>query len=233
MSRRKKKSVLSFPIVNLSIPFDKIEANILETPINKFPAFDVLTGKFAQRNISKILCIGIGDLCCSASARLQLSFIIGIAKKLEISDLFYYDPVLCENCKPIVEKLGFQCGDKNLNGCYKFDHHSAFYLPHCPRFLYHNMISFNFNKEQLSELFIIGNSFANYEEQVKLFLQPKKTLVEDLYLTGAVNETSLNFLNNEVFDQISLMSIDSSKLPDTNDPFWTPQELMYQQNHEL
>ena len=105
-------------------------------------------------------------------------------------------------------------------------------MPHCPRFIYHNILSYNLSTEELTNMYIIGNSFANYEENVRMFIQPQQTLVEELYSTQAVIDTPLDFLKNDVFDHTSLMTVDPSKLPESNDKFWLPRELMQPKTEE-
>ena len=227
MSRRKKKSSLTFPKVDVKIDFNDIESTISGISVNNIPAFLDILNEFREKSVTKIYCLGIGDLCSNFAARFQTAFILKIAKECSIKDLFYYDPLLCENCKRIAEKLGFVCGTENVEGCYKFQNGTAFYMPHCPRFIYHNLIVNNWNSSDLENLLIVGNSFELYEEKYRMFIQTEKTAVEEIYAAGVIEEKKLDFLNNDYFDGTALMNVNTTKIHQLEDEFWKPHELMH------
>ncbi|OHT02205.1 SRR1-like protein-related protein [Tritrichomonas foetus] len=227
MSRRKKKSGLSIPIVNVCMNIEEIETNINEMVVTNFPAFQIIIDNLNNHNIQKLYCIGIGDLCKSSAARLQTALILKAAHSCSITDLFYYDPVLCENCKNIITKLGFQCGQENPEGCYTFQEKVAFFMPHCPRFIYHNLLVTNWNPLLMKNMFIIGNSFSMYEEKYRMFLQKTKTAVEDIFSKGIIDEVSLDFLKNEFFDSTSIMMVNEAKLKEIEESFWEKREILH------
>ena len=232
MSRRKKRISKPFPVVYLTISPENLEDEINKIEVSQFPAFDVLYEEFTKKQISKIQCLGIGDPCKSAAARLQTSFILKLSSKCNVQKITYFDPALCESCRSILTRMRFECQEEDVEGSIEFSPDTAFYMPHCPRFLYHNLLLANWDAERLQNLFIVGNSFDVYEEKVRMFKQPNPTCVEDLYATKSVHEIKLDFKGNDFFDSTSLMSFYPNFLPPKEDPFWLNREKMHATNSQ-
>ncbi|KAH0793353.1 SRR1-like protein [Histomonas meleagridis] len=227
MSRRRKRISKPIPIVYLTIPPENLEDEINKIEVNQFPAFDVLCDEFNKKGINSIRCLGIGDPCKSAAARLQTSFILKLSTKCNIQNITYFDPVLCESCRSILTRMGFECEEEDLEGFIKFSPNTAFYMPHCPRFLYHNLLLANWDESQLQHLIIVGNSFESYEEKVRMLKQPNSSCVEDLFATKSVHEIKLDFKGNDFFDSTSLMLFCPNFLPPKEDNFWQNREKMH------
>ena len=197
----------------------------------KYPAFSQVLDFFKNKNIQKIYCLGLGDPCKSLACRTQISFITSVAKELNINQLLYYDPLLCSQCynDHILQDLGFSLLDtkeKNI-GEYEASEDSVFFMPHCPSFLYHNLIISNLSPERFSKIVIIGNSFENHVEQVKYDCEMKKTIADESITKDYIREIKLNFSDDIFFYSTSIMySNDISKLPPKDDEFWKNKEYL-------
>lgn len=69
-----------------------------------------------------------------------------------------YLPELCKGLEIINET------EKGWRGDLKVVEKTCFFMPTCPRELYEIVLSNN--KDNLKDLYIIGNSFRGYEEQI-------------------------------------------------------------------
>ena len=232
MSRRKKKAH-QIPILTLKIKENELDEFIQTCKIKDTPAFSVLKQQFQQKRIDSIVCRGIGDSCSSIPARTQVSFILSLAKALKISQLSFFDPLSCSSCCQYLTSQGFKCLETNTNGVFSFSEHTAYFMPHCPRFLYHNILISNWSPKMMQNLCIVGNSFKDYSEKCRLFIQNLRSAVEDLFDQGSIIETPLDFDNSEPFDSISYMTCDLSKLPPECDIFWSPRELWDENTSQL
>ena len=223
---RKKRVAKPIPVVHLTVPPDKLESEINKIDSSRFNAFSALCKILQDNNIQQIRCFGIGDPCINSAARAQASFIMKVGNCCKIKNITYYDPITCESCCEILSKIGFKVENENTNGVIEFASDTALFMPHCPRFLYHNMLVSNWVQDKLSKMFIIGNSFSNYEEKVRLFIQKKSTAIEELYAKNVVNEVMLDFGGDDFFDNTSVMTICSDKLPPQSDSFWSARSLL-------
>lgn len=229
MSRRnKKKGILGQ--LNVQVQSCDVPNLVNELDVESFPAYKTVLEKFKEKDIKTVYCIGIGDPCRNLAARYQISFILKIAKSLSIEKLIFYDPCTCNDCLPVLSKMGFSNLTDDSNGKYISEQNTAFYLPHCPAFLYHNLLATNLSIDHFPNLLIIGNSFEEHAKQVKIGDVKYKSLIEETYNNGYIEETNLDFNNNLFFYNTSLLLANPSKLPKETDPFWTKREMLSNEN---
>ena len=229
MRKKKQKNILKQ--MNIPLKSSEIIPAIKSIDSTKYPAFHQVLDFLKSKNSQHIYCLGLGDPCKSLACRTQISFITSISKELNINQLFYYDPLLCSDCLEhhILQDLGFSLIDtkeKNI-GDYKATDGTIFFMPHCPSFLYHNLIISNLSQESFKNLIIIGNSFENHAEQVKYDCEMQKTIADEVISKEFMKEIKLNFLDDLFFYSTSIMyANDSSKLPPDDDSFWKNKEYL-------
>ncbi|EAY08593.1 SRR1-like protein-related protein [Trichomonas vaginalis G3] len=224
MSRRNKKGILKQ--LNVQVSSEEVPELVKSLDVESFPAFKNVKDLFQQKSIKTIYCIGIGDPCKNLAARYQISFIIKIAKELSIEKLKYYDPCTCSDCLPILSQMGFEVLSENSEGVYNSEENTAFYLPHCPAFLYHNLLASNLSLEKFKNLIIIGNSFEEHSKKAKIGEVTYKSLIEETFNKKFIIEQQLNFNDNLFFYNTSSMIANAEGLPEKDDPFWNKRELL-------
>ena len=224
MSRRRKKPRKEWPTVCVKIPHDKLQETMEDMPTHKYSAFARVCRHLKDRKTKKIISLGVGDPCSSLSARTQLSFVLKVCKECGIEENIYSDPVLCPECSRFLSNMGFII-DPDKAGKYEFSSDTLFFMPHCPRFLFHNLLVSNWSLDQIRKLFILGNSFAGYSKSYRMFIHTVRTATEDVFDTGIIADESLDFDGSTLFNELSLMSFQG---PDekAGDLFDTPREFL-------
>lgn len=144
----------------------------------------------------EIVCYGIGDIVNSRIARLQLAMALFIASEINLdrAAVSFYDPVLTHGGAEVLKKLGVTVTEENVHCKRRVPDggHSLFFMPHCDREMYNNVIGANIIDAESStadgdakgcplsaeggsssrsstiaftNLSILGNSFSAYEER--------------------------------------------------------------------
>ncbi|XP_035659401.1 SRR1-like protein [Branchiostoma floridae] len=108
-----------------------------------------------------IVCYGLGRFSSCVTARYQLGFLLLLTDVLDVpGSCFVYDPLFSSSEKQLLEKLGFQLIQKNEEGKRPVNRRTLFYMPHCGKPLYNNLLWSNWGP-QLSNLAVLGNSLSN------------------------------------------------------------------------
>lgn len=178
------------------------------------PAFNNVMQIIELNKIQHIICLGVGDPCTNSAARIQASFIYQIFIQASISTISYYDPILCDHCQEILSSLGFNVLKTDQYESLFLEFNCLFFIPHCPRFIYHNLLLQNWNKTQIEKLFVIGNSFYNYLEKYDLKIQKAKTFVEEVASYKVHDETLLDFGNYDCFSLLYWISFNHNQIND-------------------
>lgn len=210
MSRKRGKKHAYIPEVHVTVPHEILREKIESSIMTMYPCFDKLSEQVQNRQIEKMICLGIGDPCKSMAARIQLSFITRLCKRAGVSNILFSDPVVCDKCIEVIEEMGLTVDREDKLGQYNFSPTTAFFMPHCPRFLYHNLLAANWSRDAMSSLFVIGNSFKMYSDKYKLMMQTKRTCIEDLFDTNSVTDEPLNFSGTDFFSETSLMTLNET-----------------------
>ena len=225
MSRRRKKAPKQIPVVFVKVPHEKLEETIESMATEKFPAFDVVCNALVKRETKQIVSLGIGDPCSSLGARTQLSFLLKVCRKCGIESKVFSDPVLCGECAKLLSDWGFVVDSEDKVGKYEFSSDVMFFMPHCPRFLFHNLLVSNWSVEKMKNVFIVGNSFAGYSENCRMLIQRVRTAIEDLYDTEMIEDKPLDFGDNQFFSEMSMMTFKEPNEKVTI--FETPPEFLH------
>jgi len=223
------------------VPLEKDQFNILQLQFNFLKETlvrlqnQILASKFykdfkeklkedsvpwVQERKFEVISYGIGNFFTSKRATWQLALLYTLIKDYEIEgEVFLYDPMFSELERTLIPLLGFLNVDKNEEAKRPISRDTIFYMPHCGRCLYNNVLVANWEYIKMKQIIIIGNSFSSYSQRIVPSNQYcgidkiipftiEKILVEtDLESQDAFNDTSIHFFP-------------SSKLLKTSPDFW-------------
>ncbi|XP_055017672.1 SRR1-like protein isoform X5 [Boleophthalmus pectinirostris] len=85
--------------------------------------------------------------------------------QIELSDCLVFDPVFSSGEKDVLKRIGLTVLTENEEGKRQVDKPTIFYLMHCGKALYNNLLWKNWSKHCLTEIIIIGNSFCSMKER--------------------------------------------------------------------
>ncbi|GLB35380.1 putative SRR1 [Lyophyllum shimeji] len=122
--------------------------------------------KASLATISEVICLGLGSPAASATARVQLAFLLAICENLNIdrAKVFLYDPVFTAEDMTLFAELQVQLLTENKDAAYVIDHPTLCFMPHCDLALYENIIRANWSKTRLPNLVLVANRLADYVE---------------------------------------------------------------------
>eukprot|EP01112_Ceratiomyxa_fruticulosa_P023252 TRINITY_DN8812_c0_g1_i1.p1 TRINITY_DN8812_c0_g1~~TRINITY_DN8812_c0_g1_i1.p1 ORF type:complete len:384 (-),score=91.09 TRINITY_DN8812_c0_g1_i1:95-1246(-) len=135
---------------------------------------------FQPLHIKEIVCYGIGNFSFSKKSLHQLCFVLLLSQQLSAAhvQLLLFDPVFTEIEKDVLTKLDCALIMENEEGKRRIQPspHSVldsekvaerkegvlFYMPHCGKQLYNNLLWANWERDNIDRVVIFGNSFSNY-----------------------------------------------------------------------
>jgi hypothetical protein len=127
--------------------------------------------KPSEARTMNLICYGIGSIDDSFTSRFQLALLLLIVDELsadkslvdQIGIVELYDPVFNKADRLLIqEKLGFCLSARNEQCMRSVEPHALtlFYMPHCPKSLYNNILYSNWCMSGLQSIVLLGNSFA-------------------------------------------------------------------------
>ena len=158
----------------------RIDAAVLELRTSAFWArLGALVARAAP--VESIVCLGVGSYGSSVSARYQLALalllremLLGVSAAADAAPppptagggaaLDVYDPVLSEAEVAFARARGCGLPARNEEGRRAVARRTLFFMPHCGRQLYANVVAANWGGEALGRVLILGNSFAAYAD---------------------------------------------------------------------
>lgn len=123
------------------------------------------------------VCYGLGRFAACPVARLQLAFLLLLLEALEVppSRCFLFDPAFSQLELAALQELGLSLLTENEEGKHSINGSpTLFYMVHCGKALYNNLLWKNWSVGALSNMVIIGNSFKGIEERL-----PSRVLERD------------------------------------------------------
>lgn len=117
----------------------------------------------------RCVCYGLGRFAACPAARLQLAFLLLLLETLEVPPrhCFLFDPAFSELELAALEALGLHLLPENEEGKHSTNGSpTLFYMVHCGKALYNNLLWRNWSVGALSNMVIIGNSFKGIEERL-------------------------------------------------------------------
>ncbi|MEE6504540.1 hypothetical protein FKM82_005230 [Ascaphus truei] len=97
------------------------------------------------------VCYGLGNFSSCVISRHQLAFLLLLLEQLQIS---------------VLKKFGLTVILDNEEGKRAVCGPTVFYMLHCGKALYNNVLWRNWSQEALSKMIIIGNSFKGFQERL-------------------------------------------------------------------
>nr|XP_055023546.1 SRR1-like protein [Misgurnus anguillicaudatus] len=183
------------------------------------------------------VCYGLGNFGSCVSARYQLAMLLLLLETLQIpvDSCCVYDPVFTVSECNALRELGFIVLTENEEGKRAVCQPTLFYLMHCGKALYNNLLWKNWTPQTLPRIVIIGNSFLGIQERML-----QREFERDYsFLSNVIRvceETSLpcsqRFL--DVFNDTALIQFPSENLNRLVDSLWTESsEPLYQHCKDL
>ncbi|KAI8064561.1 SRR1-domain-containing protein [Gongronella butleri] len=118
--------------------------------------------RVATREIKDIVCYGIGSMEDSIPARYQFMLILLLQDKIKHTGAIYiFDPVMTAADKEVCAHYGLQVIDTNEDCKRRVDCATLFYMPHCTREHYNNVLAANWEPELLAHITLIGNDLTD------------------------------------------------------------------------
>eukprot|EP00741_Cyanophora_paradoxa_P003474 tig00000711_g3374.t1 len=119
----------------------------------------------AAEPVLDVVCYGIGSFAQSRISRDQLALALLLRDRLGVAaSLAVFDPVLGAEERALLAQLGCEVIPSNEEGRRAARRATIFYMPHCPRRLYSNVLRANWGPA-LARILVIGNSFGHYGER--------------------------------------------------------------------
>lgn len=111
----------------------------------------------------EIVTYGLGNFAECLIARYQLALLLALREDLQVppNDVLLYDPKFLSVEKEVLTGFGLQVLTENEEAKRCCEGPSLFYMPHCGKSLYNNLLFANWSPERLCHIVIIGNSFTN------------------------------------------------------------------------
>ncbi|RWS31743.1 SRR1-like protein [Leptotrombidium deliense] len=166
-----------------------------------------------ERNVElkpkAIVCYGLGRLAASNCSRYQFALLSLLKNTLDCQNVFVFDPIFTELDKDVLSNV-YQCEIITENekckrrvGCEQV----FFFMPHCDKALFNNLLWINWDVFCLSNVIIFGNSFSSMIDAIV----SKEAKAQFNYLVNVlslnlVNECRIenNFRLKDVFNDLSL-----------------------------
>uniref|UniRef100_A0A8C0GJ17 SRR1 domain containing n=1 Tax=Chelonoidis abingdonii TaxID=106734 RepID=A0A8C0GJ17_CHEAB len=116
----------------------------------------------------RCVCYGIGSFSSCVISRYQLAFLLLLLEKLQIpkSQCYIFDPLFSELEISVLNDLSVTVVLENEEGKHHIHEFTIFYMIHCGKALYNNLLWSNWSVDALSKMIIIGNSFKGIEERL-------------------------------------------------------------------
>lgn len=192
-------------------------------------------------NVKELVCYGIGNFSENIAARYQMSMLSLLQSTLEIDSehTFIYDPIFSKNeCSFISSKLNCTLLNVNEEGKRVLGDSTLFFMPHCGKALYNNLLWSNWSYPKLRNLIIFGNSFDEI-----LSNTPDRLLKENasyiVKIKPYYHEVSIpsKFVYEDIFNSLSFLSFcdnmsgnDSIFCDDVPEPVYTDIDILVLNN---
>lgn len=171
--------------------------------------------------ITSIVCYGLGNFSKCVIARYQLALLLCMKQTFKPISVDIFDPVFLACEKEILASLDISVLEKNEEGKRRVKSRTLFYLPHCGKALYNNLLWANWSSSCLSHVVIVGNSFT------RVFDMFARSLLSTRwpYLLRAIAHIREFCINNnfrfrDVFNDLSIHVFPSTKLESLPMEYW-------------
>ncbi|TPX39938.1 hypothetical protein SeLEV6574_g06915 [Synchytrium endobioticum] len=150
-------------------------------------------------NVQDIVAYGIGSFTDSwtSSSILQVALLLLLQDELAIQkdSVYAYDPEFSQLDRDTLSQYGIHVLTQNDQGSRHVGRPTLFYMPHCEMWLYSNVLFSNWNS--LANVFVMGNSFAEYH---------LKTLSDDQWKSMGPYVRKTMGLAHEVYNDLRFIT---------------------------
>ncbi|KAH7470696.1 SRR1-like protein [Phytophthora ramorum] len=166
---------------------------------------------------------GLGSFCTSSNAVHQLGFLVALKEALDEGKAVeqgcdkiqhcaeIFDPAMNKSDAAITKHFKLKVLQENEHGRRRVERNTVFFMPHCGKALYQNVLACNWGPE-MAKLVIIGNSFSAYGDRVlaakerqELLLVCALPYLEEKTLSCGVIKTHEDFARYEAaFNDLSV-----------------------------
>uniref|UniRef100_A0A3Q0SSS0 SRR1 domain containing n=1 Tax=Amphilophus citrinellus TaxID=61819 RepID=A0A3Q0SSS0_AMPCI len=189
-------------------------------------------GRSCQR--LECVCYGLGPFSSCVASRYQLAMLL-LLLDIPLKDCSVYDPAFSSAEMDVLRELGLTVLTENEEGKRLANNPTFFYLMHCGKALYNNLLWKNWSTQCLPLMVIIGNSFSGMRERTT-----EKEFKRDYsYISKAVDfsvERKLPCPSRliDVFNDTAVITFPSNSLNRLPQSTWTePPEPLYQHSSDL
>ncbi|XP_068166682.1 SRR1-like protein [Antennarius striatus] len=170
------------------------------------------------------VCYGLGSFSSCVSARYQLAMLLLLldAGQIPPNDCSIYDPVFTSGERDVLKELGVTVLTENEEGKHLTTKPTIFYLMHCGKALYNNLLWKNWSTQRLPLMIIIGNSFHGMRDRAI-----ERDFKRDYsYITQALSVCEENLLPCpsrmiDIFSDTAVITFPSSGLNRLPQSSWT------------
>ncbi|KAK1893210.1 SRR1-like protein [Dissostichus eleginoides] len=172
-----------------------------------------------------------------ASSRFQLAMLLLLldAGQIPLKDCFIYDPAFSSGERDVLMQLGLTVLTENEEGKRLVTKPTLFYLMHCGKALYNNLLWKNWSTQCLPRMIIIGNSFNGILDRTI----EREFKRDYIYITQAVSVCEDRLLPCpshliDVFSDTAVITFPTSSLNRLPQSTWAePPEPQYQHCPDL
>nr|XP_022345343.1 SRR1-like protein [Crassostrea virginica] len=177
----------------------------------------------SQTVLDEIVTYGLGNFSECLIARYQLALLLAMREDLKVppNDVLLYDPKFFPLEKEVLRSFGLQVLSENEEAKRTCEKATLFYMPHCGKSLYNNLLYANWSPDRLCHVIIIGNSFTNMVQNL-----PSSSLKRSAPLIMKIEPFTeevvfpQNFQYDDVFNDTVIHIFLKDKLTSLPAEFW-------------
>ncbi|XP_067681295.1 SRR1-like protein [Haliotis asinina] len=208
---------------------DDVERDVAGLSLNDCPTNTTLPPDM------ECVCYGVGNISGNIISQYQLALVLALREdfKLNQDRCFMFDPVFTEGEKQTLQDLHFSIIPVNEEGKRRCHGPALFFLPHCGKALYNNLLWCNWHLQTLSNIVIIGNSFKAMVERT-----PQRLLKETgLYIMKIQEYTveiplSQTFHHSDIFNDMAIHYFPLHRLTSAPGELWEAHDAPVYSQHD-
>jgi len=175
-----------------------------------------LVSKLEVQCVKCIISYGIGNFGSSRIARLQYALFLCLKQAVLPEQCAIYDPVLSKEEIAIALNDGVSVIEVNEECRRSVTTKTLFYMPHCDRPMYDNVLWANWDPDIIDKVLILGNSFASIRERVpNMILKSETPILCKVIIHGLFSEDSLDVdssIDDDIFNDCAFVWFDANSL---------------------
>ncbi|KAL8179971.1 UNVERIFIED_CONTAM: hypothetical protein K2H54_001780, partial [Gekko kuhli] len=189
-----------------------------------------------RRGRLRCVCYGLGNFSSCFKARFQLAFLLLLLKELQIPEELccVFDPAFSTLEREVLTGLRFSVLSRNEEGKRPIEEPTVFYMVHCGKALYNNLLWSNWSAEALSQMVVVGNSFKGIEERVPTrIFQTDYAYIAKILAASEEEALPPHARYLDVFNDTAVHHFPRHKLREVPPETWDFQEPAYRSEDQL